>query len=230
MSNDPNKIIFAIDPNTRPDSYWGEHVHEIKKILKTPTFDNKFGTGSDLESQKAFWNYTMNFADTTSGLWLEFGTYQGRSINVISKRTDLTVYGFDSFEGLPHDWYDDIDFCKKGSLNLNGILPVVNANVHLIAGWYEETLPKFVKQLPKNIDKISFIHIDCDLYSSTKTVFDNLKHLIKPGTIIMFDEYWYNYKWQDHEYKAFQELVSECNLQYEYIANTPRGLASVKIV
>jgi hypothetical protein len=228
--NDPNKQIFMVDPNTRPDVYWGEHVNEIKKILKTPTFDNQFGYSANEESQKEFWNYTMNFADSKSGLWLEFGTYKGRSINVISTRTELTVYGFDSFEGLPEDWYSDINFCKKGALNLNGILPKVNPNVHLIAGWYENTVPEFVKQLPSDVDKISFMHIDCDLYSSTKTVFDNLKHLIKPGTVIMFDEYWYNYRWEEHEYKAFQELAKECNLNYKYIANTPRGLVSLKIV
>lgn len=226
---DPNKEIFQVDPNTRPASYWGEYHDEIKKILSTKTFDNGHGRNSDLNSQTKFWNYTLDHADDKSGLWLEFGVYQGRSINEISKRTGMTVYGFDSFQGLPEDWYADINFCKKGTLDLNGILPAVNPNVHLIAGWFEDTLPKFVKSLSSDVEKVSFIHIDCDLYSSTKTVFDNLKHLIKSGTVIMFDEYWYNYKWEDHEFKAFQEFIKETGLEYDYIANTHRGLASLKI-
>jgi len=224
---DPNKEIFQVDPIKRPPSYWGNHYDEIQKIFKTKTFDNGHGRGSDLNSQTQFWNYTMDHADSNNGLWLEFGVYQGRSINVISKRTNMTVYGFDSFRGLPEDWYSDINFCKKGALDVKGILPKVNSNVHLIAGWFEDTLPKFAESITE--DKVSFIHIDCDLYSSTKTVFDNLKHLIKSGTVIMFDEYWYNYKWEDHEYKAFQEFISETGLEYDYIANTHRGLVSLKI-
>lgn len=226
---DPNKKIFQIDPRKRPPEYWGEHYEEVKKIFQSKTFDAEHGRSSDLESQSKFWDYTIDHADTTNGLWLEFGVYQGRSINAISKRTNMTVYGFDSFQGLPDDWYDDINFCKKGALDLKGILPKVNSNVHLIAGWFENTLPKFVDTLPDKTQFVSFMHIDCDLYSSTKTVFDNLKHLIKPGTVIMFDEYWYNYKWEEHEFKAFQEFIAESGFKYDYIANTHRGLASVKI-
>jgi len=226
---DPNKEIFQVDPSIRPKSYWGVHYDEIQRILKSKTFDAEHGRGSNLKSQTDFWNYTLNHADSKNGLWMEFGVYQGRSINVISSRTDMTVYGFDSFKGLPEDWYSDIDFCKKGSLDLKGVLPKVNPNVQLIAGWFDETIPKFVETLPSDIDMVSFMHIDCDLYSSTKTIFDNFKHLIKSKTVIMFDEYWYNYKWEEHEYKAFQEFISETGLEYDYIANTHRGLVSLQI-
>lgn len=226
---DPNKAIFQIDPSTRSPEYWNGHHDEISKILASKTFDADHGRSSNLRSQSEFWHYTMDHADADNGLWLEFGVYQGRSINEIAKRTSQTVYGFDSFEGLPEDWYSDIDFCKKGSLDLDGILPSVASNVHLIAGWFEDTLPKFVDSLSKDVFKISFMHIDCDLYSSTKTIFDTIGHLVVPGTVIMFDEYWYNYKWDEHEFKAFQEFTERTGLTYEYIANTHRGLASLII-
>mgnify|MGYP001828663659 FL=1 len=38
------------------------------------------------------------------GLFLEFGVWQGRSINFISTCTESTVHGFDSFEGIPESW------------------------------------------------------------------------------------------------------------------------------
>jgi hypothetical protein len=61
------------------------------------------------------------------------------------------------------------------------------------------------------------LHIDSDLYSSAKTIFKNLGHLIKSGTIIVFDEY-FNYPgWERNEYKAFSEFIDENKKRYEYL-------------
>ena len=90
-------------------------------------------------------------------LWLEFGVAGGKSINYISKFTDDTVYGFDSFEGLPEKWRDGFD---RGAFNRHGNVPHVNDNVELIKGWFDETLPNFIKN--HHNKKVSFIHIDAD--------------------------------------------------------------------
>jgi hypothetical protein len=81
-------------------------------------------------------------------LWLEFGVASGKTINYISKFTTGKVYGFDSFEGLPEKWRDGFD---KGAFNMNGILPKVNHNVELIKGWFNNTLPDFIKSQNKKI-------------------------------------------------------------------------------
>ena len=65
---------------------------------------------------------------------------------------------------------------------------------------------------------IAFVHIDCDLYSSTKTIFDLLTDRLIPGTIIVFDEYFNYPNWENHEFKAFQELVAQRKLAYTYLA------------
>ena len=40
-----------------------------------------------------------------NGLFLEFGVSAGRTVNYIASLVpDKTIYGFDSFEGLPEDW------------------------------------------------------------------------------------------------------------------------------
>lgn len=72
-------------------------------------------------------------------LWLEFGVFRGSTINNMSNYTKDTVYGFDSFEGLPEFWREGFD---AGAFNLEGQLPSVNSNVELIKGWFTETLPK----------------------------------------------------------------------------------------
>ena len=146
-------------------------------------------------------------------LWLEFGVFNGNSINYISKFTSDIVYGFDSFEGLPEDWRENH---LKGEFKIND-LPNVNNNVTLIKGWFNDTVEEFM-----NIHKdkqISFLHLDADLYSSTKYVLDTLKHNIKNGCIIIFDEL-VNYKGFDGEkgeLRALYEFIQENNINYEYI-------------
>ncbi len=90
----------------------------------------------------------------------------------------------------------------------------VPENVILHNGWFEETLPGFVE---KYQDPVRFMNIDCDIYSSTKTVFDLLAKQIIPGTVIVFDEYIGYEKWREHEFKAFQEFVLKYDLKYEYL-------------
>lgn len=152
------------------------------------------------------------------GLFLEFGVFAGNTINMYSAaRPDVTFYGFDSFEGLPEDWFA---FSKK-AFSLNGNLPPVNKNVELIKGWFDETLPPFLEKHPGHV---SFVSIDCDLYSSTKTVLDLLAPRIGPGTMIYFDEYFGFYGWQEHEFKAFQEFVTKYNIKYQYRAMGTMGV------
>ena len=155
---------------------------------------------------------------------MEFGVFAGNSINLISSTLpDKVIYGFDSFAGLPETWRDGFD---KASFNRDGNLPQVNENVRLVKGWFNETLPEFVKE---HSEPCAFIHIDCDLYSSTKTIFAELKNQIVSGTVIAFDEY-FNYPgWQEGEYKAFMEFIAWSGLEFEYIARTNSEQVAVRI-
>ncbi len=193
----------------------------IDKMPKVKSFD-----GIDPSAVKCdYLQYVFKqFELLPDGMCLEFGVYKGNSINFISSMfPDKIIYGFDSFEGLPENWrYDG----QKGFFDLNGILPKVNKNVRLIKGWFNETLPRFVKD---HSEKCAFIHVDSDLYSSAKTIFAELKNQIVPGTIIAFDEY-FNYPgWQEGEHRAFMELVKENNFDFEYIARTAYEQVAVVI-
>jgi hypothetical protein len=145
------------------------------------------------------------------GLFCEFGVFSGKTINYVANLINsVSIYGFDSFEGLPENWRDGF---QKGCFAVSS-LPEVENNVVLVKGWFNETIPGFLQKHP---EKISFLHIDCDLYSSTKTVFDYLKDRIQSGTVIVFDEY-FNYSgWQQGEYKAFQEFIANTQNKYEYL-------------
>ena len=158
----------------------------------------------------------LSFAISIShqhGLFLEFGVATGRTISHIASARGGPIYGFDSFEGLPQPWRPGF-----GKGHFAGSLPVVPPNAHLVKGWFNDTLPLFINSHP---GAVSFLHVDCDLYSSTKYIFDILDERISPGCIIVFDEY-FNYPgWQKHEFRAFQEFVGRRSLEYRYEGVVP---------
>lgn len=160
------------------------------------------------------------------GLILEFGVFRGDSLAAIARQSAQTVYGFDSFEGLPEDWTHTQ---RKGRFSLDGKLPdLKESNAVLVPGWFDKTLPAF---LDEHSGLARFIHVDSDLYSSAATVLTALSKRIVPGTVIVFDEY-FNYPgWERHEYRAFQEFLRETGLHYEYIGIVSSGESvAVKIV
>jgi hypothetical protein len=140
----------------------------------------------------------------------EFGVFMGETINHIATLTDRPVFGFDSFEGLPERWRDG---ANQGVFAIPE-LPKVRKNVTLIKGWFNETLPVFLKQHPA---PIGFLHIDSDLYSSAKTILELLEPRLKPGAVIVFDEYFNYPEWQEGEYKAFMEYLEKTGLTFEFI-------------
>lgn len=159
------------------------------------------------------------------GLCLEFGVEKGRSLRMLAELAGRTVHGFDSFLGLPEDWSGTFE--SKGKFSQRGKLPKLPGNAKLHVGLFEDTLPKFVADVP---GQAAFIHIDCDIYSSTKTVFDHLADRISSGCVIVFDEYFNYPNWQQHEYKAFQEFVAQRGIEYEYIGFAAKnGHVAVRI-
>ena len=144
------------------------------------------------------------------GLICEFGVFRGTTINYLAGLTTKTINGFDSFEGLPETWRPNFE---KGRFKVDQ-LPQVRPNVKLFKGWFDASLPKF---LAENQQPAAFLHIDCDLYSSTKTIFNLFRDRIRPGTVIAFDEM-FNYPgWQQGEFKAFNEFIAETGLKYEWL-------------
>jgi hypothetical protein len=61
------------------------------------------------------------------------------------------------------------------------------------------------------------MHVDCDLYSSTKTIFDALGSRLQPGTIIVFDELVSYTSWEQGEWKALHELCMQTGMQFDWI-------------
>jgi predicted O-methyltransferase YrrM len=148
------------------------------------------------------------------GDFLEFGVYRGSSLRYIARSVGpgARVIGFDSFLGLPETWAAGGVVVPRGSFQPRAI-PSPPPNATLVAGWFEETVPRFVAQ---EAPSPSFVHIDSDLYSSARTVLENLGPMMRPGTVIVFDEFLGFPGWAEGEARALREAEAKFGWELEY--------------
>lgn len=193
-----------------PYEEYPEAVEFVDKYLKNA---KRFQSDADLL------RYASDMV-TIEGAYLELGVCTGKSINFIAAlNPSHVIYGFDSFQGNPEDWHRDNSVLPKGSFALKdpAKLPMVLNNVKLIQGLFDESLPYFVQTLLKN-RSIAFMHVDCDLYSSTSCAFRILGPYIRPGTIIVFDELYGYPEYAEGEFKALTEFLERSGYSVEYLA------------
>lgn len=148
------------------------------------------------------------------GAILDLGVYKGGSTRSLCRIfPDKDVHGFDSFEGLPVDW----SHAPKGQFGeIKGVLPDLPDNAKLYKGWFDDTLPQWAANYDK--ETIALLRVDCDIYSSTKVIFDTLGDKLVVGSYILFDELIGYYGFRHHELKAFMEFIERTGFRYEYLA------------
>ncbi len=129
--------------------------------------------------------------------------------------SNMRFFAFDSFQGLPAiegidnqgrdfvegTWsFEESEFKKK--ISKSGLPP---EKVVTVPGWFEETCVETTIQ-KYEMRKAAIIHIDCDLYSSTKSVLKFVEPLLVDGTILIFDD-WFCFRGNPNlgEQKAFAE-------------------------
>lgn len=147
------------------------------------------------------------------GLAVEFGVYKGTTLRMIA--AVMPVVGFDSFEGLPEDW-------RPGFGAGRFACPPPNLGVELVIGRFEDTLPTWAAQPHP---RIGFVHIDCDLYSSTTTMLKHIGPLLRSGCYVVFDEFWGYPGAETHEQRAWAEYVGRTGVQYDVIGHGPEQWA-----
>lgn len=177
-------------------------------------FKKYFYTSLIVQTRFQALSYAMNKAisiSDTEDLFLEFGVFNGKSINYTSNiLKDKSIYGFDSFEGLREDWVATNS--AKGRFNRYKKIPKLNSNVIPIVGWVQDTLPNFFKD--KNNKEIIYAYLDVDTYPSTKFILEKIKPYLKDKCILIFDEL-YNYPgWRTGEYRALIEVFKEDEFKY----------------
>jgi len=186
-------------------------------------------------------NYVLSQL-TIPGEVMEFGVHTGGSIRRIGEYFPMqSVYGFDSFEGLPEAWFMTQQQRNKESKIAHPVghfaldrLPQVSQNTILVKGFFDTSLPQWLSENP--IKQIKLLHIDSDLSSSAKTVLTLLNEYIVPGTTIIFDELypWGSYKeydlWEEGEWQALTEWITEFDRSIEVISRNCHQQAAIRII
>lgn len=127
--------------------------------------------------------YAIGYAGNRNGLNLEFGVFKGDSLRLCGKRwPEKKFYGFDSFSGFPEDgrsdWNQDFSVAQ---------IPEVPENCEIVHGYFEDTVDGFLKE---HGGPVNFVNIDCDIFSSTRTILSQLAKYDKlaAGVVLHFDE------------------------------------------
>jgi O-methyltransferase len=150
-----------------------------------------------------FWNaFKVLDFNGIDGDYVEFGSYGGMTFRLAfdqirQRRIPRHMWAFDSFQGLPapSSPIDDHPRWRKGAMAADVDMfhricsshGIPREGYTTVRGFYEETLTQMpADAAPTNI---ALAYVDCDMYSSTKTVLEFLSSRLKHGMILAFDDY-----------------------------------------
>lgn len=152
------------------------------------------------------------------GHWVAFGVGWNRTFQELNRvRNRYThnnkLFAFDWWEGLPEDWRPGY---PKGTFRIprERVMSWYRHDpaVEFHEGQFAETLsPAVVAE----IGEAALIHIDCDLYASTKTVLEKCPPA--HGTLLLFDEFYApagEWDWTQHEALAFYEYCEKHSVKF----------------
>lgn len=160
-----------------------------------------------LDKKRAFVLYQItNNCKELDGDFAELGVYKGASSRIIYETSDKRkdIYCFDTFNGIP-----DFDITKD-TFQYKGFLDDVDYE-DIKSFLHEKNFKLFKGVFPEsalNINKkFSFVHIDVNLYNSTKDGCEYFYDRMTKGGIILFDDY--NMTYSDGVKKAVDEFFQD---------------------
>lgn len=203
-------VVQRVETRSRRDLRAGADRQAVESSVRFA--QEHMATAKTRPDPRATLEYALSLAPE-SGLALEFGVFSGQTLETVAHaRAEREVYGFDSFEGLPEDWRTGF---PAGTFDVDGLPEVPGAE--LVVGWFTDTLPGFLAAHP---GPVAFLHVDSDLYSSARTVLENVGPRLRVGSVIVFDEYFNFPGWENHEHRAWQEYVAATGTGFAYEAYT----------
>ena len=214
-----NFLRFGLDWLTEPFAgaminlaYMGK-LSRFRKKHNNPGFNDFFNPKWDYNSRYSLYEYLLKKEGLEGPVnYLEFGVAEGKSLKwwvENSKHPDSTFHGFDTFTGLPEDW----NVFKAGAMSTGGKLPDINdERVTFYKGLFQDTFPDFLQSF--DTTRRCIFHMDADLYTSTLFVLTSAAPYMKPGDLILFDEFTV----PQHEYLAFKNFTESFRIDFEVIA------------
>lgn len=164
---------------------------------------------------------------------LEFGVFRGASILALAAHApSRRITGFDSFEGLPEPWSrSESSTYPAGHFRVSD-LPPAPPNVAYVKGFFSHTLGPW---LAANQDPAGFVHIDCDLGSSTAQVLEALTPRFRADAVIVFDELcdWRDGgvypNWPDGEWRALKDWLAATGWRFRILCRDDAYSAAIQL-
>jgi hypothetical protein len=149
--------------------------------------------------------------------YLEFGVHTGVSIRRFSSlfvNPSAKFVGFDSFEGLPEAWAH----FQAGHFSTDGRTPVSDdTRVEFVKGWFQNTARDFLSKTLSEPEKVTLVHFDADLYSSTLFLLA-LPWWHIPEYFFVMDEF------VDDELVALADFMSGFPVEVEFFSRTDNSV------
>jgi predicted O-methyltransferase YrrM len=165
----------------RPSKAWSEHrvfaefyyhLHRQHLLAMPP------------ERAFSLWKMAQTLQDVPGDI-AELGVYRGGSAFLLGKALPgKALHLFDSFTGLPDpapmDLHAKGDFAGTSRAKTAQLLSFTQAIFHV--GYFPETFQHFSSPL-------ALVHLDADLYASTKSGLEAFWPLLSPGGLMIGDDY-----------------------------------------
>jgi O-methyltransferase len=133
------------------------------------------------------------------GAFVECGVARGACLVMMAAGAgDRTVWGFDSFEGLPEQtdadrgdgaawvgWVCSGESGEAAVVETFGLVGVPMANVRLVKGWFSDTVPATAAE----VGPIAVLRVDADWYEGTRYVLAELHDQVQSGGTVLVDDY-----------------------------------------
>jgi len=142
-----------------------------------------------LDFDRAFILYQTALSTShLNGCSAECGVYKGGgSVLIADVQPSRKHYAMDTYEGFP-DLFTEVDVQESGNFSdaSYGAIQTLlcsRSNIVMLKGRFDESF-----DLIQN-ERFSFVHVDSDLYESTRECIDFFYPRMLPGGMMLFDDY-----------------------------------------
>ena len=169
-----------MDKRALASRIYPRHSRFVELLNKNPLFQQYV--------RSAFKNAKPRFSATAlSRFWSSESTPETPFCSGLESNShpESRFIGFDTFEGLPERWTDEVGV---GAFSTQGRVPQTNdSRICFVKGLFQNTLRPFLKSFRPSHRLI--VHVDCDLYTGALFALASLDEYLPKDSIVLFDEF-----------------------------------------
>lgn len=207
----------------------------VKSVINYPEYE--LGIYGSTMRKSIYHHELYNYWKDIDGDIVECGVGAGTSLSILLELVksgsckEKKIFAFDTFEGFPIFSDEDgtiVDRNKKNKtyvkytetyITKNMMIfghkkKFIDFNIKLMKGFIPDSFEVFEKNYNKSEFKISFLHLDLDIYQPYLDAFKYFYDSVTPGGIIAFDEY--DSERDMKKWPGAKKAVDELQKEYEF--------------